>query len=93
VIKCLDTVQIDWDYHMRVARGDPQTPSSSIIHFYHFRHWRLTGVAFEVRDCQYREANRTLLSTAFGRTKEHKDRYASTPVIPATLLDDQTYQT
>lgn len=72
----------DWDYHMRLIQlgtpGIPQTEKEgekkSIIHFYHFRHWRSHGVALELRDCVYNQANRSLLSTARGRTKEFKDR-------------------
>lgn len=69
---------IDWDYHMRLmACGTPSPgldPSlGSIIHFHHFRHWRLHGVAYELRDSNYSHANRSMLSTAYGRTKEFKD--------------------
>ncbi|DBB17927.1 TPA: Dynein assembly factor 3, axonemal [Trebouxia sp. C0006] len=68
---------IDWDYHMRLAQqGTPGLDPSagSIIHFYHFRRWRECGVAYELRDCKYSQANPTLLSTAFGTCKEYKDR-------------------
>eukprot|EP00775_Hariotina_reticulata_P004584 gene4584-4838_t len=68
---------IDWDYHMRLSpRGTPfMDPAlGSIVHFYHFRHWRLTGVAHELRESSYVAANTSLLSTAYGRTKEFKDR-------------------
>ncbi|DBA87652.1 TPA: Dynein assembly factor 3, axonemal [Trebouxia sp. C0004] len=67
---------IDWDYHMRLAQqGTPGLDPSagSIIHFYHFRRWREYGVAYELRDCKYSQANPTLLSTAFGTRKEYKD--------------------
>ncbi len=70
-------IQIDWDYHMRLAQqGTPGLDPSagSIIHFYHFRRWRECGVAYELRDCKYSQANPTLLSTAFGTRKEYKDR-------------------
>jgi hypothetical protein len=40
------------------------------------RHWRLTGVAHELRDSAYTAANSSLLSTAYGRSKEYKDRWA-----------------
>ena len=53
----------------------------SIIHFQHFREWRLNGVAYELRDIVYKEANRSLLSTAYGRTKEFKDRYSQTQCL------------
>eukprot|EP00892_Ulva_mutabilis_P012430 jgi/Ulvmu1/955/UM102_0038.1 len=65
---------IDWDYHMRLMDGTSDPPPQSIIHFAHFRHWRLTGLAFEVRDSQYTVPNQSLFSTAAGRTKEFKDR-------------------
>ena len=70
-------IQIDWDYHMRLAQqGTPGLDPSagSIIHFYHFRRWRECGVAYELRDCKYSQPNPTLLSTAFGTCKEYKDR-------------------
>lgn len=38
------------------------------------RHWRLTGIAHELRGSAYVSANMSLLSTAYGRTKEFKDR-------------------
>jgi hypothetical protein len=70
--------QIDWDYHMRlVTMGQPGQALSeqrSIIHFYHFRHWRLHGVAYELRDSLYDQPNFTMVTTALGRTKEFKDR-------------------
>ena len=70
-------MQIDWDYHMRLtpqskAGLDPVT--GSIIHFYHFRRWRESGVAYELRDCKYCQPNRSLLTTAYGKRKEYKDR-------------------
>ncbi|KAG2424086.1 hypothetical protein HXX76_014762 [Chlamydomonas incerta] len=68
---------VDWDYHMRLQpAGTPgcDPAAGSIIHFHHFRHWRLHGVAHELRDSAYNAANRSLLSTAYGRTKEFKDR-------------------
>jgi hypothetical protein len=34
----------------------------------------MTGLAFELRDNQYNEPNRSLVSNAVGRTKEFKDR-------------------
>ncbi|GIL80632.1 hypothetical protein Vretimale_9197 [Volvox reticuliferus] len=68
---------VDWDYHMRLqTAGTPgQDPGhGSIIHFHHFRHWRMHGVAHELRDSHYNQPNRSLLSTAYGRTREFKDR-------------------
>jgi hypothetical protein len=75
-------VQVDWDYHMRLAHaGIPGCESpGSIIHFYHFRHWRLTGIAYEIRDSSYTATNWTLLSCATGRTREFKDRCCSKPL-------------
>lgn len=72
-------MQIDWDYHMRLqSRGTPgmDPANGSIIHFYHFRYWRLHGIAHELRDSAYTHPNCSLLSTAYGRTKEFKDRWA-----------------
>jgi hypothetical protein len=40
------------------------------------RHWRLTGVAHELRGSAYTAANSSLLSKAYGRSKEYKDRQA-----------------
>lgn len=51
------------------ARASPLLP-----HLARLRHWRLTGVAHELRDSTYEVANPTMLTTAKGRTKEFKDR-------------------
>jgi hypothetical protein len=68
------------------AAGTPgQSEPGSIIHFYHFRHWRLTGIAFEVRNCTYNSPNMTLLSTAKGRTREFKDRCSFTAHLTQLL--------
>lgn len=75
--KAFTDVQIDWDYYMRLAeQGMPglDPTAGSIIHFYHFRRWRESGVAYELRDCKYNEVNRSMLSTAYGTRKEYKDR-------------------
>ena len=69
---------IDWDYHMRLMACGTPFPGldpnlGSIVHFHHFRHWRMHGVAYELRDSNYSHANRTMLTTAYGRTKEFKD--------------------
>lgn len=80
-------MQIDWDYHMRLAQqGTPGLDPSagSIIHFYHFRKWRESGIAYELRDCKYNEVNRTMLSTAYGTRKEYKDR--SVTHVQAAIL-------
>jgi hypothetical protein len=69
-------LQIDWDYHMRLCRGLARsTHEGCIVHAYHYRHWRLTGVAYELRNCAYAATNSTLLSMAQGRRKEFMDRY------------------
>ncbi|KAF6252475.1 hypothetical protein COO60DRAFT_1672301 [Scenedesmus sp. NREL 46B-D3] len=71
------TNMVDWDYHMRLSpRGTPFLDAAvgSIVHFQHFRHWRLTGLAHELRDSAYTAANSSMLSTAHGRSKEYKDR-------------------
>eukprot|EP00891_Asterochloris_glomerata_P006572 jgi/Astpho2/6572/Aster-x0284 len=69
---------IDWDYHMKLAKpgalGGDSTLAAHIIALPHFRTWRLTGLAYEQRDCSYPQPNRLLLSTAQGRSKEFKDR-------------------
>ena len=70
---------------MRLAQqGTPGLDPSagSIIHFYHFRRWRESGIAYELRDCKYNEVNRTLLSTAYGTRKEYKDRCVSILPLP-----------
>lgn len=62
---------------MRLAQqGTPGLDPSagSIIHFYHFRRWRESGVAYELRDCRYNEVNRSMLSIAYGTRKEYTDR-------------------
>lgn len=43
-----------------------------MVHFYHYREWRLTGLAFEQRFSKYTEPNRTLASYAPGRKKEER---------------------
>uniref|UniRef100_A0A7S0WW51 Uncharacterized protein n=1 Tax=Pyramimonas obovata TaxID=1411642 RepID=A0A7S0WW51_9CHLO len=60
---------VDWDYHMRLAET-----GATIVHFVQFREYRKTGIAFEIRDSRFTEPNRTLLSTAYGRTFEFTDR-------------------
>lgn len=52
---------VDWDYQWHVKPMGPQ------IHFIHFKEWRLTGVAFEVRLARYNAPNRTLSSYQEGR--------------------------
>ena len=38
---------LDWDYQMHLM------PLASIVHKLHFREWRQTGLAFELRDSAY----------------------------------------
>ena len=60
----------------------PTTSSSSflkneqagVIHTVHYRRWRDTGVAYELRDCTHDEANRTLITEVKGRANEYRDR-------------------
>uniref|UniRef100_A0A061R8M2 Dynein assembly factor axonemal-like n=1 Tax=Tetraselmis sp. GSL018 TaxID=582737 RepID=A0A061R8M2_9CHLO len=68
---------VDWDYHMQLQRDRKDATGlgrNAIIHFSHFREWRMHGIAHELRDIVYNECNRSLLSTAFGRSKEFKDK-------------------
>lgn len=44
-----------------------------IVHFYHYREWRQSGIAFESRFSSYPTANRTLASYLPGRDKKTKD--------------------
>ncbi|MEW5305020.1 MAG: hypothetical protein WDW36_007590 [Sanguina aurantia] len=68
---------IDYDYHMRLQPlgvFGQEEANGTVIHFHHFRYWRMHGIAYELRDCMYSVTNRSLLSSAVGRTKEFKDR-------------------
>ncbi len=38
---------IDWDYNMLLTQAAP------IIHYYHYKEWRLIGLAFEQRFSTY----------------------------------------
>ena len=53
----------DWDYQMGLKAQAP------IVHFYHYREWRMTGVAFESRSCSYVISNRSLSSYLQGKKK------------------------
>jgi len=44
-------------------------PHASIVHKIHFRRWRLSGQAFELRDSAYVAPNRTVASMAAGRLR------------------------
>eukprot|EP00965_Chrysotila_dentata_P168503 5564374-Pleurochrysis_carterae.AAC.1 len=54
---------LDWDYTMELQ------PIASIVHKVHFREWRMTGLAFELRDSNYIAPNRSLASFAAGRLR------------------------
>lgn len=54
---------IDWDYHMRLKDIAP------IIHIFHYKRWRMYGMAFEIREIEYNLPNRTLASF---RAAQHK---------------------
>ncbi|KAK3239906.1 hypothetical protein CYMTET_50204 [Cymbomonas tetramitiformis] len=60
---------VDWDYHMRLLPYE-----GSIVYFPHFRQWRSEGIAYDIRDSVFIEPNRSLISTAEGRTVEYQDR-------------------
>lgn len=53
---------IDWDYQMELREDAP------VIHFFHYKHWRQTGVAFEQRFSSHIIPNRTMGSYVPGRT-------------------------
>ena len=57
----------DWDYQMYLK------PFTDIIHFYHYKMFRNTGVAFETRLSENVGPNRTLSSYAPGRKKKERD--------------------
>jgi dynein assembly factor 3 len=57
---------IDWDFNMMLTECAP------IVHFYHYKEWRLTGLAYEQRFSKYTEPNRTLSSYADGKKKQEK---------------------
>lgn len=54
---------IDWDFNMLLKDCAP------IVHFYHYKEWRMTGLAYEQRFSRYTEPNRTLASYAPGKMK------------------------
>jgi len=60
---------VDWDYNMRVDAA-----GAGVIHFKHFAQFRLTGIAYPVREATFPRPNPSLLSAARGTTKEFKDR-------------------
>ena len=40
---------------------------ASIVHKVHWREWRMSGIAYEVRDSSYHAPNRTMATMASGR--------------------------
>jgi dynein assembly factor 3 len=38
---------VDWDYNMLLI------PYAPIVHYYHYKEWRLNGLAFEQRFSKY----------------------------------------
>ena len=54
---------VDWDYHFRLKA------IHSILHVVHFRRWRVTGQAYEKRDCVYDQPNRSLASYREGKLR------------------------
>ncbi len=57
--------QIDWDYQMQVSTA------AKIIHWVHYKDWRLGGVAFEWRFEKYSVPNRTMGSYLPAKHKGH----------------------
>ena len=53
---------LDWDYNMELV-----PTGATIVHKIHFREWRMTGIAYELRDSSYSCPNRSLASMAAGR--------------------------
>ena len=53
---------LDWDYNMELV-----PVGATIVHKIHFREWRMTGIAYELRDSSYSCPNRSLASMAAGR--------------------------
>lgn len=43
-----------------------------VVHYYHYKEWRLTGLAYEQRFSSYCEPNRTLASYAEGKKKAER---------------------
>ena len=55
---------LDWDHSMELVNID----NCSIVHRIHWREWRMTGIAYEVRDSAYSAPNRTLAAMCMGRS-------------------------
>lgn len=47
---------------------------ATIIHSTHFKKWRDTGIAYELRESSHEETNRTMITEARGRANEFQDR-------------------
>ena len=64
------------DYHSVMGGPFPSFIKSCLTDVRHPLHTLLVHVqvAYELRDSNYSHPNRTLLSIAYGRTKEFKDR-------------------
>ena len=54
---------IDWDYHFRLKAVH------SLSHVYHVRRWRMSGQAYEKRECQYEVSNRSMASYREGKVR------------------------
>ena len=54
---------VDSDYHFRLKLVAP------VYHVVHFRRWRVTGQAYEKRECAYDVSNRSLASVREGKVK------------------------
>ena len=60
---------VDWDYHMRLDAA-----GAGVVHFKHFSSFRLSGIAYPVREATFPLCNKTLVGFTVGKTKEFKDR-------------------
>jgi len=56
---------LEWDHSMELVNID----NCSIVHRIHWREWRMTGIAYEVRDSSYNAPNRTLASMCMGKSR------------------------
>jgi dynein assembly factor 3 len=56
---------LEWDHSMELVEID----NCSIVHRIHWREWRMTGIAYEVRDSSYNAPNRTLASMCMGKSR------------------------
>mmetsp|Transcript_12999 Transcript_12999/g.25173 ORF Transcript_12999/g.25173 Transcript_12999/m.25173 type:complete len:485 (+) Transcript_12999:175-1629(+) len=58
---------MDWDYQMRIK------PVAPIIHTFHYKRWRETGMAYETREIEYDKPNMTLVTFRGAKHKERGD--------------------